>query len=412
MNMNGDALDLVIVGAGVAGLSAGHAARAAGLSFAIIEAKDRIGGRAWTESTSLGQAFDHGAHFLHLASENPFRAVADTLEMPYMAGGYPTRWFDGDWLGEAQSNAAEATLRKGLAQIAAAGRAGDGRSAAAVWPRLSDPANLSRGLYEEFLGARGEDVDAAEHARYKDTYEDWPLQDGFGALIARWADGIPVILGCPVHVIDTRGKFARVETARGTLKARNVLVTVSTGVLGANAIRFLPELPDWKRAAIDAVPMGYAGKVAFRINSGPLAAIAPHHGLVNSGGLFANIHVRPFGKPMVVAIVGGPTWELIERSGPAAMDAAARALVAAAHGKGAADGLNGAISTTWLGDPFVRGGHSYKRPSPLNARAVLAESIDGRIHFAGEACSAAAWATVHGAHATAVAAVTRIAAGL
>ncbi|MGL4320905.1 MAG: flavin monoamine oxidase family protein, partial [Paracoccaceae bacterium] len=363
----------------------------------------------WTESASLGHAFDHGAHFLHLAPENPFRSVADALGMTYLRGGYQTRYFADRWLGDPEGRAVEANIRKGLVSVARAGRAGDGQSVAAAWPELVGSEKLLRGIYEEFLGARGEDVDAAEHTRYKDTFEDWPMQDGFGALISRWADGIPVVLGCPVRCIDSRGKLVRMETARGALFARNVLLTVSTGVLAANAIRFLPDLPDWKRAAIDAVPMGYAGKVAFRLASGALAGIAPHQGLVYSGGLFANIHVRPFGKPVLVAIIGGPTWELIERCGPAAMEAAARDLVIAAYGKDALGGLTGVVSTTWLSDPFVRGGHSYKRPVALDARTVLSEPIDGRIHFAGEACSGSAWATVHGAQATALSAVTRIA---
>lgn len=406
--MQGGTLDLAIIGAGVAGLAAGEAARTAGLSFAILEAKDRIGGRAWTESTSLGAPFDHGAHFLHVASENPFRAKADALGLRYLRGGYPARTFDGRWLDDREAAEAETTLRRGLATVAAAGRTGDGGSAAAAWAPLAGRATLARGIYEEFLGARAEDVDAAEHARYRDTYEDWPMAEGFGNLVARWAADVPVILGCPALSIDTRGTAIRIETPRGTLFARHVLVTVSTGVLAAGAIRFLPELPDWKRAAVEAVPMGYAGKVAFRLEEGPLAGVEPHHGLVAAGDLFANVHIRPFGKPVAVAIVGGPDWQMIERAGPAAMAAAARDVIASAHGAAAAAGLHGAVSTAWLGDPHVRGGHSYKRPTAGNARGALAESIDARLHFAGEACSAEAWATVHGAYATARAAVARI----
>ncbi|MFN7882905.1 MAG: FAD-dependent oxidoreductase, partial [bacterium] len=73
--MSAEAPDVLIIGAGVAGIAAARALRSRGLSCLVLEAKDRIGGRAYTDATG----FDHGASWLHQANDNPLTALAETL---------------------------------------------------------------------------------------------------------------------------------------------------------------------------------------------------------------------------------------------------------------------------------------------------------------------------------------------
>ena len=76
--------DIAVIGAGAAGLAAGLALQAAGKNFIVLEARDRIGGRAYTDTESFpGIAFDHGAHWLHAAAQNPFTSIADGLGIRY-----------------------------------------------------------------------------------------------------------------------------------------------------------------------------------------------------------------------------------------------------------------------------------------------------------------------------------------
>jgi monoamine oxidase len=75
--------DVAIIGAGAAGLAAGLSLQSAGRSFIVLEARDRIGGRAFTDATTLGLPFDCGAHWLHAASQNPFTTIADRLGFAY-----------------------------------------------------------------------------------------------------------------------------------------------------------------------------------------------------------------------------------------------------------------------------------------------------------------------------------------
>ncbi len=77
-------VDVVVVGAGAAGLAAGRTLERAGVSFRVLEAKDRIGGRAFTDTVTFdGLPFDHGCHWLHSASLNPLREAADRLGFRY-----------------------------------------------------------------------------------------------------------------------------------------------------------------------------------------------------------------------------------------------------------------------------------------------------------------------------------------
>jgi monoamine oxidase len=402
-------VDVAIIGAGPAGLSAAQAAKSANLTYVVLEAKGRIGGRAYTESASLGLPMDHGAHFLHSASNNPFTELAEKFKFVFKKGGYRTRIFDGSWLTATDQKQFEKHAEhvlKNVAQAADIENVLDTATLVHVDPKFS---LLFNSYYEEFLGAGPAQVAAAEHQRYQDTYEDWPVEKGFGALVARFGRNIPVVLDCPVTEIDHSQKLIRIRTPQGTVTARTVIVTVSAGVLASELVKFTPPLSDAKHKAINAIPMGYAGKIAFSLKEGGFADVPVHQGLINRrDGLFANLHVRPFDRPMLVAIVGGPKWEMIERAGSDTMTEMAKNLIWDVYGASALKQLDRAMNTSWVSEHYVRGGHSYMRPGFGNARAELATPIDGRIYFAGEACSQTSWATVHGAHETACAAILAI----
>ena len=107
--MSGD-VDVVIVGAGAAGLSAAKEAAQKGLSFVVVEASHRIGGRAYTEELAPGQPFDLGCHWMHSASLNPFVAIADQHGFAYRKDGSWDHdiWHRGALLGEEQRQAVRA----------------------------------------------------------------------------------------------------------------------------------------------------------------------------------------------------------------------------------------------------------------------------------------------------------------
>ena len=225
------------------------------------------------------------------------------------------------------------------------------------------------------------------------------MREGFGALVARWGEGLPVAMGTPVQSIRWDGPGVRLDTPRGTLAARAAIVTVSTGVLSAGDIRFDPPLPDWKRSAIDGLPLGAANKVALRfardvfgdIESDSFAAFS------TATASAMSVQVRPFGLPMTVGYVGGRFADALEPQGPAAAIALAVEQHKAMFGSDIVREIVASSSTAWRGDPFIRGAYSAARPGMAHLRVDLARPVANRLFFAGEATSTEFYSTVHGA---------------
>jgi monoamine oxidase len=220
-----------------------------------------------------------------------------------------------------------------------------------------------------------------------------------------------VRLNTPVTAIDHGAAPLRLDTAAGILRARTAVLTASTGVLAAEMIRFDPPLPDWKRRAIDAVPIGFADKIAFAFPPGALDA-EPNDYLHVITGTRRTIgfHLRPFGYDYASGYVGGSTArELAEADDDQAFAFAMEKLVAAL-GSSVASKVLVRRRTRWGKERFIRGGYSATLPGEALARVALAAPLSERLYFAGEAASPQFFSTAHGAYLTGIDAVARAAA--
>ncbi len=396
---------VVVVGAGVAGLAAAAALRAAGLDCVVLEAGDRIGGRAWTTKPAElgGVAFDHGASWLHAAGRNPLVAMARAA---------------GETLYNADALRTEVTIRDGAPASAAdlaaydAAEAELGRLAEA---RLAGPdvslaeaaAGSGMAWMASVLNCEGAIIAAADASAL--SLRDWKtnlleapnlqVEGGLGAFVARRL-AVPVRLGSAVTGVAWDGGGVSVTTAAGVIRAAACIVTVSTGVLGAGAIRFTPDLPGAVQDAIGGLPMGRVFKVALRA-AGPDRLGLPDSCRVDSfvarvGDPAMTFNAWPRGQDHVIGFLGGAA-AAVER---AAVEGLARAELRRLFG-GRADAAfaPGAVVTDWTADPFTRGAYAYARPGHAGARAVLAEPLaGGRLVFAGEAnCTDGLAGTVGGA---------------
>lgn len=406
-------VDVVVVGAGAAGLAAGRAAAANGLSCAVLEAKHRAGGRAYTEWQSFGTPFDHGCQWLHSGSINPFARLADRYGVRYLKTWHEGRYHDGrGWLPPDENQAALAAVTAGFEAVETAGAAGRDIAAAAALDPVMPYMTYFRRAYTGYMAAEPELVSTFDSSRYRDTGENWPVVDGYGALVVRHGAPVPVAFDCPATRIDWSGRGVRVETPRGTIAARAAIVTASTGALANGRLRFTPDLPPATAAALDALPMGTANKIGVAFDGDPFGGVAPHFvQLAGEGRAGAGFQVAPFGRPMATAYLGGRLATELEAEGPAAMIAYAREKLAVMFGSAILDRIVAVKPTAWQGDPWIAGAYSVARPGQGDARAALARPIADRLFFAGEAASLDAFATAHGAHLTgeaAIAAVRRV----
>ena len=404
-------VDVAIVGAGAAGLAAARTLAGTGLQTVVLEAKDRIGGRAHTEMLRPGLPFDRGCHWLHSGRLNPYTAIADTLGYFVRRGRRGVRSqriFQTNYATPAETRAWQRFEIRSSRAVDAIGERGHDIPVSDVVNSNSRWAPLFAAWTAVTSGVGPEEASTLDFARYCDTGENWPVRDGFGALIARFGVALPVHLATPVERIDWSGTLPRLETPHGTIAARAVVVTVSTSVLAADRIQFTPALPSWKRDAIAGLPLGLANKVALALRRNALGV--PQNTLVH---VLANpsepIHfqLRPFGRDLVVGHVGGAFAAALESAGEAATIDFAVERLSEMFGVRISRQVIAARATAWRSDEWIGGSYSAARPGQAHRRADLAAPLGRRVLFAGEATSREFYSTAHGAHISGVAAAWR-----
>lgn len=391
-------VDVVIVGAGCAGLAAAKRLRAAGHSFRVVEAMDRIGGRAWTTTTDFGTPFDIGCAWLHAADRNPFfpeaQAAGWTLQHHDMG-------LDHLWFGKRRATDAEIEReRRAEADLHACIQRHKGAS-----DRLSTLVEACHGLRVSAtfagpmdFGADDDEISVTDYRAAADLDPNYFTREGFGALIHRWGADVPVSLGTPARRIRWDGPGVEVETDRGTIRARSVIVTVSTGVLAFEDITFTPDLPLRHQEAIFDLPMGLLTKIPLRIEGTRL-------GLKPFDDLLIERHARhdlyflafPFDTDLMVGFVGGDfAWEMEAAGRLAAVDFVTDRLVDI-FGSDVRRAIVQGMMTNWSAERHVRGGYAAARPGKAHAREVLSDPVGDRIWFAGEALAGGLKQTAAGA---------------
>ena len=414
-------LDVVIVGAGAAGIAAARRCGELGLTCLVLEAGTRPGGRAFTESDSLGTPFDHGASWVHVAEHNPLTPLAAALGFTRYDG--PRRQREILLVGDRRATAEERRAHDAAcdaweeaAEARAAEPGADIPIAAAVPQDGPWAATASHWLGSIICGVEPERNSLRDYVDTGLDGENPQLAEGFGTLVARLAEGLPIRLRTPVHRIRA-GRSITVETAAGPIEARTCIVTVSTGVLAAGRIAFEPGLPPDVAAAIAGLPMALLSKIALRGGGLGLPPFARLGRQVQSpADRPFSWMIAPFGRDQAIGFIGGElAWDL-SRRGPAAAEAFARADLARFFGAEAVACAfpDAAVVTDWGENPHFLGAYTYARVGQAGARKVLSEAAlaDGRLRFAGEACHTRYAGTVGGAWASGLAAAEATAAAL
>lgn len=399
-------VDLVIVGAGAAGLAAAETARGLGLDFALLEASSRVGGRAHTDTGTFGFPWDRGAHWLHSANINPFTGLADGHGFRYRRDPQPQRLRlagTGRWADKAEQDEATGFVERGYAAAREAGRAGRDVAYGEVVER-EDPwfGAFDAAVAEEF-GVNTDRASTLDYASYEDTGRNWPVWDGYGALVVRHGADLPVSLSTPVESVDWGEGGVLVTTPRGAFSAGSAIVTVSTGVLAEGSILFSPELPRWKRDAVEGLPMGKVNKIAVLFDRAVFGIEEDSYVVVTGGEpRTLTFEIRPSGHNFAVGYVSGRLCEELEGAGEAAMVAFALDHLKEMFGAGIGRHVSKTACTLWGSDPLVRGAYSAALPGKAHLRADLARPVGGVLFFAGEAASTGSFSTVHGARQTGI----------
>jgi monoamine oxidase len=357
----------------------------------VLEARDRIGGRVhtlhprgWPVPVEAGAEFVHGRPpaLLPLA-----RGAREVRGGHYLAG-----LVRGDDLWE--------SVMEKLGHLPA-GRDRSVQEAlqAARWRRrtTSEEQQLAADYLEGFNAARldrasvkaiAQQIRAAERI---DGDRIARLPRGYDAVPRRLARGLRIELAARVREIRWGRSGVQVLADGQSWDAERAIVTVPLGVLQARAVRFVPSLPQWKEAAIDALAMGPVVKIAllFERPSWPedLAFLHVHGQVVPTFW-----RPLPSRAPALIGWAASRNADALRRRDPIA--AAVRSLSAAV---GRRLRPTRALVFDWQKDELSRGAYSWVPAGAMKAQRVLARPV-GPLHFAGEATHfEGACGTVHGA---------------
>ena len=411
--------DCLVIGAGFAGLAAAKALRAANAKVIVLEARNRIGGRAWSDNSWPGlRPVEMGAGWIHGVRGNPLTTLASASSLTtrpfdydrsetFKAGGVTisdselvsiqqtfdrvvgsaANWaekLDSDASLAASFTAAEKILKLSPAQITNARRAAH----VAIEHEYAAPVEkLSAWWWDE-----GDELPGGDAV----------VLEGFSRIAATASVGLEIVFGKAVAAVTTKAGSVEVTTRDGGIfQAPRVIITLPWGVLKSGAVRFSPALPADKLRAIRRLGMGLLQKTALLFDS--VFWPADLHLFDWFGGTVPNqwaewVNLYPFTKdPALVGFNVGDFAAGLEAKSDQQVTAEAVASLSAILGRSIPQPRAVRVSR-WGRDPFSLGAYSYMGigASPKD-RTNLAKPVDGRIFFAGEATSSLYPSTLHGA---------------
>lgn len=394
-------VDVLVIGAGAAGFGAARELRRAGLTFDIVEARDRVGGRVFTDR-SLGDPFDAGAQFIHWAERNPWREAAQELGVAtlddVMRGGWRI------YRGGAQLPDDERLKRRGAFGLFSARlRAAEMQAVDQSFAQLVEgqPAEMRAAAEGLSLFSLGDDPEHASVADYAQLWagDDLIVRDGYGSLVERALASYPVKLSTPVDVVRWDGAGVVARTQRGDIRARAAIITVSVGVLQSGGLRIEPSPPSEILAALDGLRMGAMTKIALAFD-GDRLGLSSGFDLVDIGsapGALLSTEAWGFERNLMVAVTGGRFARDLVASGEAAAVDFVLSRVVAMLGADARKHFKAGRLAGWPSDPYALGSYSLAKTGQIRARQALARPIGDRIWIAGEATIAGGAMTAGGA---------------
>ncbi|MEX0817392.1 MAG: NAD(P)/FAD-dependent oxidoreductase [Gaiellales bacterium] len=367
-----------VIGAGLAGLVAAESLQTAGWEVVVLEARDRVGGRVWSERLENGASIERGAEFIEL-DQTAIQELAERLDVPL---GLTTMSYS-----DREPRGGIAVTREELLEgVAALGRSTPDSNQAVR--QVLDATPMTAGA-REAIAARLQisfafPIEALDSRLL--THEAGSFSGeqslrcigGNQQLAVRLAERLEgtVHLGTPVTAVEWSEAGVRVQTPTGEVEADICLVTVPASVV--HGILFSPPLPERKADAFAAVAYGQAAKLAV-----PLRRTAPASAVLSVPDLYWTWTATrgAADTDLVVGCFAGSELALEHlrvEEGPAPWLARLREL------RPDLDLVeSGAALTTWHDDPWAQAAYSSRTAGRSHDDAALQEPV-GPLHFAGE----------------------------
>src|SRR5205085_2854781 len=225
-----------------------------------------------------------------------------------------------------------------------------------------------------------DEISTMDFSRALERDADAYCRQGYGTLLTKLASELPVQLGVAAQRVLSTRNSVEIDTTRGRIVARAAIVTVSTGVLGADKIRFEPVLPPRHRDAIAKLSPGAYDHVALELKGNPLQA--QNDDLVfekPTGARTAALLANVSGTPLCVVEVAGKVARELTAQGEAAMVDFATGWLAELYGADVKKAVGKTAATAWSRDPFTLGAFSAAAPGGQPGRKSLMEPVRERL---------------------------------
>jgi monoamine oxidase len=427
---------VLVIGAGISGLTAAKSLADLGYQVRVLEARSRVGGRLYTKDN-----FDFGAHWIHGIEGNPLTSLIRKLQLQSIfVGGdstYSGGWRDlecvraggthigsderlssilqtddffeslDDWRRHPQNTDHDISFASFLAQYV---------SDRNLTPQAADLLNWHITLLTREDCAAGSEALSARY--WDDGYSVYGVGDsiisgGYQQVAERLADGLEIQYNCTVTEINYGGDAAvTANTSGGDYSADAVIVTVPLGVLKAGTLAFNPPLPPSKLAAIDALGFGALAKVFLTFDAPFWPTQHYAFGVVGADqALQPTIIINMWpthGLPTLCVLIGGELARHVEALSQSDLQNWSHSVVHNAFGKSAPHPIR-IEASTWSRDPYARGSYSYMATGAVPDDILeLAKPVADKIFFAGEATCREHWACVHGAYVSGLAAAAAV----
>jgi monoamine oxidase len=394
--------DVLVIGAGGAGLAAAKELTATGASVLVLEARDRIGGRAYTD-TSLGVPWDRGCSWLHSSEVNPWVAYARQNGFDLVPDHSPRHIYDQSRRMDGAATAGYRAVSERMSrELDRAGRRGLDipAEAALTQATLADPwYPMAMDDLTGWEGVEPANFSALDSWQYVEDGQDLMVPRGYGTLLAHYAKNVDVRLSTPVSRIRWSARGVTAATGAGAVTARVAVVALPAAVIAEGSVIFSPHLPVEVLQAHHDLPLGLLNKVALKFKKNIFPSEATEFlRLRRDDGRGLNYLTRHWDSNVCIAFAAGRLGRELEAVGEGGAIEHALAELATMLGGDIRRQFDRGAATAWASDPHARGSYSHCVPGRFGARAILTRPVGGRIVFAGEHTEQSAYGTLHGAY--------------
>lgn len=430
---------VIVVGAGMAGVSAARELQSRGFHVTVLEGRDRIGGRIWS-NRSLGATIDLGASWIHGTEGNPLTDLAKKIGVKTKITDFDdVEIYDanGKEISDDDAEAFEEFFEDVIENVEDYAESAEkdisyGAVIQKVIGNKKLPEKMRRLLNAQLNGMEtesGADIDSLSITGNEDEGfdgEDVLFPGGYEQIAGYLAKGLDIHFKHIVKAVDYSVKKVKVMTNKKTYEADFTVVTVPLGVLKADAItqipvpcggachtngknavdvakiKFIPDLPDAKKKAIGRLGFGVLNKVALKFPLDPGDFPAESHFVSYAAKTRSNymefLNMNKYGVgPILVAFTGGSFARSMEAQSDNDVVKDVMKVLRTIYGKELPN-PSAHVIARWMKDPFAGGAYSYMRVgAKWKDYDALMEPLKNRVFFAGEATIKEYPGTVHGA---------------